>query len=136
MVTVQFNFKTILEAQEFLANQVIDAAAVSLPGSVVTEPKVVAINPEATAFAHTGTQDVLDTPVPAKKKRSPKVKVEKTIDYGVEDCRTALGKLFDAKGRDVAKSALAKFNAARVTELKAEQYIDFITTCEKMSAPE
>lgn len=115
MVTVQFNFKTIIEAQEFLAEL----------NSTISGPNPVQIQL---------------TPVesPEKKKRGPKPKTEpvKEKEYGIEDCRTALSNLFDAKGREVAKSVLTEFKVARIGELKAEQYAAFVERCEAAGKPE
>lgn len=150
MVTVQFNFNTIIEAQEFLEG--LSGRQPEAPPSpkgptvpdgpsksfVVSEPKAVVLNPEAKAFIET----VAASPLPPfvepaeKKKRGPKPKAEPVKEYGIEDCRTALSNLFDVKGREVAKSVLTEFKVDRVTYLKPEQYRDFIIRCESTGQPE
>lgn len=45
-------------------------------------------------------------------------------DYAVEDVRKALAELSRTKGKDTAKGLLAKFGAAKVTELKPERFAE------------
>lgn len=126
MVTVQFNFKTILEAQEFLAGlsggqQVSGpvSSPVSVPDSLFKDSATVA-HPAAPALVTAGLQG---TGLP-------------DVIYSIEDCRTALSNLFDVKGREVAKSVLTEFKVDRVTYLKPEQFAAFIGRCEAAGKPE
>ena len=147
-----FDFKTVEEAQDHLA------WLLKKPGPNLTATEVVDRTKEK-------LQDAPRPPVPVKdieatieilekKKRGPKPKAgrnfsdvqilaakqaaEKAVakEYGIEDCRTALSGLFDVKGRDAAKAALAEFKVARIGELKADQYRGFIVLCETLSQPE
>lgn len=161
MVTVQFNFKTIIEAQEFLAGYMNKPAgagyplapefSVPAPQAVVLNPEAVVLKPKTTVTVTAGEDEFAGMPVDAdgfiqttaepkaeKKKRGPKPKTEpvKEKEYGIEDCRTALSNLFDAKGREVAKSVLTEFKVARIGELKAEQYAAFVERCEATGKPE
>lgn len=45
-----------------------------------------------------------------------------TAEYTIEEVRKAFAAYGKAKGKDAAKAVLARFGAAKVTELKAEQY--------------
>lgn len=114
-----FDFKTVEEAQAFLLKNFTNQTA-----EVLVER---ATNPTATEV-----KEPLE-----KKKRGPKPKAKEPEKvYGIEDCRTALSGLFDAKGRDAAKAALAEFKVARIGELKPDQYRGFIVTCETSGQPE
>lgn len=145
-----FDFKTAEEAHAFLlknfTNQTADIMVLAaqptatesrasyektdgpfMPAGALVER---ATNPTATEV-----QELL-----GKKKRGPKPKAApelvKEKEYGTEDCRAALSGLFDIKGRDTAKAALAEFKVARIGELKADQYRGFIVLCETLSQPE
>jgi len=131
-----FDFKTVEEAQEFLAGlvakpQTAGVADESLARDLAAEPAKAFFTPE-------GSTAVAAIVEPEKKKRGPKPKAGPVKEkvYGIEDCRTALSGLFDVKGRDAAKAALAEFKVARIGELKADQYRGFIVLCETLSQPE
>lgn len=145
-----WEFKSVEEVQEFLAGltakpQLAGQLGVAKPtGAVAVEPAKHSENPpvlvpepraEVTAASLGIPAGIV---VPEKKKRGPKPKAEKVAEkeYGIEDCRAALSGLFDAKGRDAAKAALAEFKVARIGELKADQYRGFIVLCETLSQPE
>lgn len=158
MVTVQFNFKTILEAQEFLeglsgrqpeappspkgpmvpGGPSKDSATVAHSAPPISEPQAVVLNPKAKVFIETITASPLPPFVePAeKKKRGPKPKAEPVKEYGIEDCRNALSSLFDVKGHEVAKSVLTEFKVDRVAYLKPEQFAAFIERCKTAGQPE
>lgn len=141
-----FDFKTVEEAQEFLkgltrGRQPEVAPTQELPAAPVGPSKnsygesPVKVGLEAAQHIQVLADKVPET---EKKKRGPKPKTapEPTKVYGLEDCRTALSALFDAKGRDAAKAALAEFKVVRIGELKADQYRGFIVLCETLSQPE
>lgn len=149
MVTVQFNFKTIIEAQEFLAGMTQQTGRQPEQPKFSHPTEAVSGRTQATAEELTlmktkieEANAALDVVVEAKKKRGPKPKAEVAAEkalakeYGIEDCRNALSSLFDEKGREVAKSVLSEFKVDRVTYLKPEQYRDFIIRCESASKPE
>lgn len=138
-----FDFKTVEEAQEFLAG-LIAKPALTPPaprdlGLVVSPAKdSAAMTKPEPPLGDDKPELVAESPAPEKKKRGPKPKAptEPTKEYGIEDCRAALSALFDAKGRDAAKAALAEFKVERIGGLKPEQYRGFIVLCETMSQPE
>lgn len=133
-----FDFKTVEEAQEFLADLI---AGRPRAGSA-KEPAVVVPAAEPAVGSAKGDleEDCGTSPVPAVEKKKPgrpkKTAPAKEKEYGIEDCRAALSALFDVKGRDAAKAALAEFKVARIGELKSEQYRGFVVMCEDLSQPE
>jgi len=73
---------------------------------------------------------------PASKKHGPKPKAEVAAEiksYTIDDCRDALSQLFDKRGRDAAKCALEAFKVARIGELTAPVYAQFIETCANLA---
>lgn len=118
-----FDFSSIKEAHEFLlrtmeAQAIIESRTRPSPQAAIAEPEV-AIPAQAKTIN-----------TPAKSKTAGVKK------YGLEDCRNALSELFDAKGRDVAKAALAEFKAAKVGDLIEAEYADFISLCVTRGTPE
>lgn len=142
MVTVQFNFKTIIEAQEFLGG-----LTTTVSGPARLPVKLAPDMPSKDSIPIAGgpiyfdqkpdfSVPISEQPAPEKKKRGPKPKAELVKEYGIEDCRNALRNLFDVKGREVAKSVLTEFKVDRVTYLKPEQFAAFIERCKTASQPE
>lgn len=146
MVTVSFEFKTILDAREFLDR--VDGPAtvvwngphgeVPKPGEVVwngvheiskvdeapailTEPKKRGPKPKTKPDYKVLPQEVSGTRLIADAIKDPVIeKIEKPGALTtIEDCRTALSDLFSAKGRDAAKDVLARFKNADGFPLKA-----------------
>jgi len=146
MITVQFNFKTILEAQEFLeglsgrqleANPSPKVPLVPEMPSKHSEPETVVTVAHPVPSVDKPVFVGIDFAAPEKKKRGPKPKAAlPDVIYGIEDCRAALSNLFDTKGREVAKTVLMGFGANRVIDLKADKYALFIERCQAASAPE
>lgn len=54
--------------------------------------------------------------------------------HTIDDCKAALKKVITTKGMDDAAAILKHFNAARATDLKPEQFANFIKKCEKTVA--
>lgn len=152
-----FDFKTVEEAKEFLAGLKANPQRGATPNEFPVPAGQTSISqmsppfPPAAAVVHPAP-DVTAIVEPNKNKPGrPKKAVViavgdgasttfsipgKQKEYGIEDCRTALSNLFDTKGREAAKAALAEFKAARVTDLKADQYRGFVVLCETLGQPE
>ena len=128
-----FDFKTVEEAQEFLAGLLVKPQQFCSSD----DPVKGCYGPPANGSEL--EEDCGGSPVvpPEKKKPGrPKKAAKPETVYGLEDCRNALSNLFDIKGRDAAKAALAEFKVARIGELKADQYRSFIVLCETRGQPE
>lgn len=61
-----------------------------------------------------------------------KTPTENKYDYAVEDVRKAMAGLAKRKGKDTAKDLLTKFGAAKVTELKPEQFTEVMKAVEEV----
>ena len=139
-----FEFKTVEEAQAFLlknfTNQTADNMALSAQPPISFPPG---------AFEQ-AAKDSEPMATPTKKPGRPKKAVEKHVpadpapgtvlekpepfkQYTIDDCRTALSHLFDKKGREAAKRALEGYQVARIGELTAPVYAQFIETCADLS---
>lgn len=136
MVTVSFEFKTILDAREFLDRVEGPATVVwNGPHGEVPKPGEVVWSGHHTISKVDEAPAILTEP----KKRGPKPKAKPEPEPAplttIEDCRTALSDLFSAKGRDAAKDVLAQFKNAdgfplkAVSELQVTDYGEFIAAC-------
>jgi hypothetical protein len=138
MIRVSVEFDTFQEAQEFLAQHA------QKPFEPARNPTATEVLARQQAYNATGPDgSVLLEPIVAtiekvlergRPKKAPAP--EPVKEYGIEDCRAALSALFDAKGRESAKAALAEFKVARVGELTSDQYRGFVGMCETLSEPE
>lgn len=147
MVKVEFAFKTILEAREFLDRverygievnkDPYSITKVDEAPAILSEPKKRGPKPKTKPDYKVLPQEVSGTRLIADAIKDPVIeKIEKPGALTtVEDCRTALSDLFDAKGRDVAKAVLAQFKNAdgfplkAVSELQVTDYGKFIAAC-------
>lgn len=124
MIQVTFQFDTLQDLYEFTARQ-------ALP--VPTAPPVSTLAAAA---------ELADPPAPAAKARKPKaVKteapesdpetqvVEEATAVDIEVVRKAIMDVNDKFGLVPARRVLKKFSVARVTELKPEQYAEFVKAC-------
>jgi len=140
-----FDFKTVEEAQEFLAGlaaKPMRRAVVLNPEAVATVKSAVApsfvIAPPPAGSLAPGSLipcdehgNLVAPKKPGRPKKAPVLEPEKELT--IDDCRAALSQLFDKKGREAAKSALATFKVARIGELTAPDYAQFIQTCAEES---
>lgn len=72
------------------------------------------------------------TAAPAQKADNSEATETKAPTY--QDAANAVTALHKAKGRDAAVAVLAEFGAAKLQDVKPEQFADVIAACEKASA--
>jgi hypothetical protein len=138
-VQVVLTFNTYDEAKEFMNKEAVKTAGPAEPIPVSS--------PET-------TQAPPDLEKPKKKRgRKPRSKVDEDKTsvpaapleggrkegptkpkYTKADCVNALEKLNNAKGLNTAKSALGKFKATRISDLKAFDYRPFCEYAHKLAA--
>lgn len=72
---------------------------------------------------------------PAATAQAPTADAAATKPITMDDCRTALAKLNDKFGIDVARSTLIEHGAKRMGELKPENFVAFHAACQQKMGP-
>lgn len=125
-VQLTFNFDTEQGAVEFLTRK-LPSAEPEQPGpSAPVEP--------AAAKKRGRPKRVAEAIPQAPVSPGMDEALGKTAVHSIEDVRAALARLNEAKGIATAKGVLAKFGAARISEVKAEDYSAFVADCDSAAA--
>ena len=112
----------------------VAAVQAETPAPQTAHPVVAATAPKT---AVTGVPPVV-APVGTPASQVPVAAVPKVANQPVQavqtvtqdNVRTALREVFNTKGATVATAILSQFKAARVSDIKPEQFADFIKACQ------
>lgn len=110
-------FTIRIEAPE-LARAITNLAS-ALGILCVTVEEQGTLKPENTAY---GSSEKPGTVSAESGETSVKAKVPPEQEHTIEEVRAAFSEYAKSKGKDKAKELLSKYGAAKVTELKAEDY--------------
>ena len=146
MVQVTVEFETIEQAAQFLAHNEVQQmitihsdAPAPKRGRPLKQNAVAAVQAEtpapqtASAVAATapiGAAPVVATPAPVAAAPKAANQPVQGIPTSHDVVRTALREVFNTKGATVATAILSQFKAARVSDVKPEQFADFIKACQ------
>ena len=143
MIRITYECETVEQAVQFLRGAIPDADTVAKQRATFAKaqkeaPPVVASTPIGSAIiapGATGTGSAAaPTPLAAMKEPNKPVTVQpapppQPVGVSDVDVRNALREVFNAKGAKIATELLKQFGAARVSDIKPEQYINFIEAC-------
>ena len=140
MVRVTVEFETIEQAAQFLAHNEVQQmitihsdAPAPKRGRPPKQNAVAAVQAETpapqTASAVAATAPQTTTPVTAVPK-VPNQPVQAVQTSTHDSVRAALREVFNTKGATVATAILQQFKAARISDVKPEQFADFIKACQ------
>ena len=133
MIRITYEFATEDEALRFLARDKAQPAeapklkaarkATALASQAVTEP--------CTAPSSAATPTVV-APEPVKAApKAPNAPVQAVAEVNEAAVRTALRDVVNTKGMKAAAEILKGFGATSISQIKQEQYADFIKACGK-----
>ena len=136
MIRITYEFETEDQALQFLARgkEAPGLAVEVRPRGRPPKNAVAAVQAETsapqTASAVAATAPQTTTPVTAVPK-APNQPVQAVQTSTHDSVRAALREVFNTKGATVATAILQQFKAARISDVKPEQFADFIKACQE-----
>ena len=147
MINLTFAFETVEEARDFLnthfpgSRALTPGDAVKIPRSKATrttprpETPVESAAPVVTAapvVAPPPLPGIMPPPAPIKAvPKAPNAPVQAVAEVNEAAVRAALREVVNTKGMKVAAEILKSYGATSVSQVKPEQYADFIKACGK-----